>query len=88
VFHEEHHTPPDEIVRDLEHAAVQIPAADRAQQAEPLVLRQAKAFRSRRAGPQQIGRLLVAVLARLGVSQLQSKSEDASPVADDSDDSP
>jgi transposase len=88
VFHEEHHTPPHEIVRDLEHAAVQIPAADRAQQAEPLVVRQAKAFRSRRAGPQQIGRLLVAVLARLGVSQLQSSGEVASPVADDSDDSP
>jgi transposase len=88
VFHEEHHTPPHEIVRDLQYAAAQIPVANRAQQAEPLVARRMKAFRSRRAGPQHIGRLLVAVLARLGVSQLQSSPEAASPVADDSNDSP
>jgi hypothetical protein len=87
TFHEEHQTPPHEILRDLELAAVQIPRANHRQEAEPLEARCAKAFRSRR-GPQKIGTLLVAVLARLGVSELQSIPEAASPVADESDDSP
>lgn len=86
TFHEEHQTPPHEIVRDLEHAAQQIPVSDRAEQAQPLEQRCAKALRSRRAGPQKIGTLLVSLLARLGVSPLQSNAEAASPVARPSDD--
>jgi transposase len=66
AFHREHHTPPATIVRDLHHAARQIPAADRAAEAEPLKA-VAEKTRRRRRGPQDLGTLLVAVLARLGV---------------------
>jgi transposase len=65
AFHREHHTPPATIVRDLHHAARQIPAAERASEAEPLKAVAEKTRRSR--GPQDLGSLLVAVLARLGV---------------------
>lgn len=81
TFHEEHHTPPHEIVRDLEHAAAQIPRAAYAEEAAPLRERYARASRSRRAGPQPIGRLLVTVLARLGVSELELNPEANSPDA-------
>ncbi|MCP4303118.1 MAG: IS110 family transposase [Gammaproteobacteria bacterium] len=67
VYHREHQTPPDVIVRDLERAAEQIPKASHAEEAKPLVSIYQKARRSRRREPQAVGTLLVAVLARLGV---------------------
>jgi hypothetical protein len=57
---------PATIVRDLHHAAEQIPPADRAAEAEPLKAVAEKARRSHR-GPQHLGTLLVAALARLGL---------------------
>jgi transposase len=74
-FHHEHGTPPVEILRDLKHAAEQVPRADHAAEAVPLQTTYQRARRSRRQGPQPIGKILVEVLARLGVVGLQSESE-------------
>ncbi len=41
--------------------------------------------RSRRSGPQVIGEILLVVLAKLGVGQVQSEIEAPSPDADASD---
>ncbi len=80
-FHQDHKTDPHEILRDLEDAARQIPPGDRSDQARPLELRCQRARRSRRAGPQAIGTLLLGVLARLGVNQLQPETRASSPDA-------
>jgi transposase len=74
-FHREHETPPHEIVRDLEQAAKQIPKQDHLEEAGPLKTIYERSRRSRRKGPQAIGTILVAVLARLGVSGLESEPE-------------
>lgn len=87
-FHREHGTPPHEILRDLQEAAAQIPKSHRAAEAEPLSRICQRARRSRRVGPQAIGDILVAVLAKLGVGQVQSESEAPSPDANVSDPSP
>ena len=80
-FHQEHKTPPHQIVRDLEDAARQIPPGDRSQEARPLDQRRQRARRSPRAGPKSIGTLLVGVLARLGVNELQSETQASGPDA-------
>jgi hypothetical protein len=85
TFHEEHHTPAHEIVRDLQHAAEQIPANERTAEAEPLRNRAAKGRRSRRKGPQQINTILVAVLARWRITELESEVEVRGPDAAKSD---
>jgi len=85
TFHREHQTPPHEIVRDLELAAEQIPKRDRLEEAVPLQTTYARCRRSRRKGPQEIGTLLVAVLARLGVSGLELEIEAQDPIANVSD---
>jgi transposase len=85
AFHEEHGTPPDTILRDLHHAAEQIPPQEQAAEAAPLRRRYAKCRRSRRAGPQAIGTLLLAVLARWGVTGLESDAEAQGPIATESD---
>lgn len=70
TFHREHGTPPHIILRDLDQAAQQIPVSDRREEAKPLMAAYERTRRSRRAQPQAIGTLLVAVLARLGVEAL------------------
>lgn len=85
AFHSEHGTPPDEILRDLQEAVAQIPPSQRAAEAEPLRKICQRARRSRRSGPQAIGEILVVVLAKLGVGQVQSGSEAPSPDAKVSD---
>jgi len=72
TFHREHKTPPAVIVRDLQQAAAQLPASSHSQEAEPLRELCIKGQRSRRSGPQELGTLLVAVLARLGVCDVES----------------
>jgi hypothetical protein len=67
AFHRAHRTPPARIVRDLKRAAGQIPIADRAAEARPLRAACEKSRAGRRRGPEDLGTLLVAVLARLGV---------------------
>jgi hypothetical protein len=72
TFHQEHGTPPHEIVRDLRHAAAQLPRGEHAAEAAPLQRVYDRSRRSRRKGPQPIGTILVEVLARLGVAGLPS----------------
>lgn len=85
AFHEERHTPAHEILRDLQHAAEQIPVAERTAEAKPLLSRMAKARHSRRSGPQQLNTILVAVLARWGVTGLESEVEARGPDAVESE---
>jgi len=81
AFHREHATPPHEIVRDLQRAAEQIPKQDRLEEAAPLRTTYERSRRSRRKGPQEIGTILVSVLARLGISGLESQPEARGPIA-------
>jgi hypothetical protein len=80
-FHQEHHTPPHAILRDMQHAADQIPKHEQAAEAVPLREKYERARRSRRAGPQAISAVLVAVLARYGITGLESELEAQGPDA-------
>lgn len=75
VFHREHGTPPHDILRDLREAATQIPKSQLAAEAEPLRETCRRSRRSRRPGPQAIGEILVFLLAKLGIGQVQSEPE-------------
>ena len=68
TFHCEHDTPMAEILTDLKSATDQLPKHAYADEAKPLQEVQRKSFRSRRNEPQQLGTLLVGLLARLGVT--------------------
>jgi hypothetical protein len=81
-FHHQHGTPPVETLRDLRQAVEQIPRSEHAAEAAPLQNTYQRARRSRRQGPQPIGKILVEVLARLGVVGLQSEVEAPGPDAD------
>ena len=74
VFLREHHTAPAVIVRDLKHAADQLPKSGLIDEGTKLQEAAMKARRSRQKGPQELGTLLVAVLARLGIA---AKDDDA-----------
>jgi transposase len=84
-FHQEHHTPPHEILRDLRLAADQIPPHEQVSEAAPLRDRYHKCRRSRRRTSQHIGDVLLAVLARYGITGLESKGEAQGPIAAESD---
>jgi transposase len=72
AFHQEHDTPMTQVLADLEAAVAQMPATAYAAEAAPLA-RELKKIRSGgRRGPQPIGTILPAVLARLGASAVQS----------------
>lgn len=81
TFHEEHGSPPHEILRDLQHAADQIPKHERVAEASPLRIRYEKCRRSRRKGPQQLSRVLLEVLAHYGITGLESEVEARGPDA-------
>lgn len=68
TFHREHNTPIAQILTDLKSATDQLPKHAYADEAKPLQEVQRKSFRSRRNEPQQLGTLLVGLLARLGVT--------------------
>lgn len=68
TFHRDRDTPLARIMTDLKAAADQMPKHAYADEARPLTEVQRKSIRSRRAEPQQLGNLLIAVLARLGVT--------------------
>jgi len=72
TFHRQHKTPPAVIVGDLKQAAEQLPQSSHAQEAKPLHELCLRGRRSRRRGPQELGTLLVGVLARLGVQNVES----------------
>jgi len=71
-FHRDRGTPPSQIVTDLRHASEQIPSSYHAAEATPLRAFHEKSKRSRRSEPKQLGSLLVAVLARLQCSDIES----------------
>lgn len=81
TFHQEHGTPPQDILRNLHRAAEQIPQADRADEAAPLQARYRKSRRARRPEAQAIGTVLLAVLARYGITGLESSVEAQGPTA-------
>lgn len=81
AFHQEHGTPPYEILGHLQEAAVQIPKSEHAAEGRPLQKICQRARRSRRPGPQAIGEILIVVLARLGLGKVQSEVEAPSPDA-------
>ena len=84
-FHQKHHTPPHVILRDMQHAADQIPKHEQAAEAVPLREKYERARRSRRTGPQAISEILLAVLARYGITGLESDLEAQGPDASSSD---
>jgi transposase len=84
-FHQDHRTPPHETLRDLQAAANQIPKGEQAAEATPLRQRYYKCRRSRRETSQSIGTILLAVLARYGITGLESKGEAQGPTAAESD---
>jgi transposase len=84
-FHHQHRTPPHEILRDLKQAAAQIPRDEHPAEATPLRRAYERTRRSYRQGPQPIGKILVELLARLGVVELPSNGEAPRPDAEVSD---
>jgi transposase len=76
TFHEEHETPPHEILRDLQQAADHIPRHEQTAEAAPLVARYRK---GRRAASQPLRPVLAAVLARYGITGLESTGEAQGP---------
>lgn len=80
TFHQEHDTPLADILRDMQEAAAQIPKHEQPAEAVPLVERYRKCRKSRRQGAQPLGTLLLAVLARYGITGLESR-EAQGPIA-------
>lgn len=72
AFHQQHGTPADEMLTQLQHAIDQLPRTARAEEAVPLVTLLAKTRAATRRGPQCLGDILPLALARLGVGALQS----------------
>lgn len=81
TFHQEHGTSPLEILDDLRTAADQIPKHEQTAEAAPLRVRWQKCRGSRRKGPQQLGTVLLGVLARWGITGLESETEARGPDA-------
>ena len=78
-FHADHRTPPQETRQDLEAVVQQLPAQARAEEAESLRQRLEEVDRHRR-GPQPLSAIIPLVLARLGMTVVQSEgSEGAGP---------
>jgi len=67
AFHHEHDTPVDRLLNELENAVDQLPFKTRNHEAK--IVSEVLNQQTRRRGPVQVGELLPAVLARLGVSQ-------------------
>ena len=67
-FHRDRGSPMTAILADLRAAAEQLPKSAHAGEAQPISEIQAKAARSRRSEPRELGSILVQVLARLGVT--------------------
>jgi transposase len=73
VFHKEHQTPMADVLRDLQAAVEQLPRAAHAAEAAPLAEELEKIKAGRRYGPQPLADILPIVLARLGVTPVESK---------------
>ena len=62
----------DQIMRDLDAAVAQLPRSAHREEAAPLAEELARVQKQRGAGPQPLGEILPAVLAKLGVDLVQS----------------
>jgi transposase len=71
AFHNEHKTPMEETLQDLNHAMRQVPKKEHQAEARPLK-EKLESLRPRAKGPQLVGDILAIVLARLGVGSIQS----------------
>lgn len=72
AFHREHHTPMSQVMADLLATVGQVPRTAHAEEARPLIEEHERINAGRRRGPQLLGDILPIVLARLGVSGVQS----------------
>jgi transposase len=81
AFHHQHQTPALQVQADLQHAAGQLPAGEHAAEAKPLQEELSRINQGRRRGPQPLGEILPAVLAMLGVPQVQSSPSGSSDPA-------
>jgi transposase len=72
AFHREHHTGMAQVMADLFAAVAQVPRTARADEARPLIDEHERINAGRRRGPQLLGDILPIVLARLGVTGVQS----------------
>jgi transposase len=79
TFLRDHHVPPHTIVGVIRQAATQIPKQDWSEEVAPLLKTYERFRRSRQKGPQEIGDVLVEVLARLGVDRVESNPEAQGP---------
>jgi transposase len=75
-FHTEHRTPPELMRQDLEAVITQLPATAHGAEAKPLQERLEELANHRR-GPQPLARIIPLVLARLGVTVVQSTTEES-----------
>jgi transposase len=70
----------DQLLRNLDAAVAQLPKSAHAEEAAPLAEELARVQKQRGAGPQRVGEILPAVLAKLGVGTVKStKSGEADP---------
>jgi transposase len=74
-FHIDHETPMQDFMGDLQAAAQQIPQGEHAAEAVSLAAALGRASSRRRNGPSRLGEILPDVLARLGVTTIQSRSK-------------
>lgn len=75
MFHVEHETAMDQVLRDLGAAAGWIPLAERGAEAVPLQAAMPQVPSRRRSGPCRLGEILPEVLLRLGVPMVESQSK-------------
>jgi transposase len=73
MFHVEHETSMEQVLRDLGAAAGWIPPAERGAEAVPLKAAMAPVPSRRRSGPCRLGAILPDVLLRLGVAMVESE---------------
>ena len=76
-FAVDHAIAPDQLQRDLDAAAVQLPASDKQEEAESLAKELAQVQNKRGSGPKAIGEILPAVLVKLGVHLISSSESGA-----------
>jgi transposase len=72
AFHRDHDTPIPEVLRDLQAAVAQVPPSEYRAEAKPLQEELKKIQEGGRRGPQLLGDIIPIVLARLGVTEVQS----------------
>jgi transposase len=71
-FSFDHEIAPDQLLRNLDAATVQIPRSDHREEADSLAGELARVQKMRGAGPKAIGQILPAILAKRGVSLIPS----------------